>query len=474
MSWLDEDAVGLAALVRSSEIDPVDLVERALERIAALDPALGAVVALDPDGARQAAASVPRDLPLAGVPILIKDTNVDVEGYATRHGSRFYAEAPVAKVDSELVRRLRAAGTIILGKTKTPEFAGDFVTEPRWLGPARNPWDPTRTPGGSSGGAAAAVAARMVPVAHGTDCGGSIRVPAACCGLVGLKPTRGRTPSGPEAGERVSGLNSDFVLTRTVRDTAALLDVLAGPDPGAPYLAPDPGIFWSACLTAPLRRLRIGVTMLRPDGTPSDPEIAEAVDALAAWLAGEGHAIEPFVWPDLAEAADAAAMFWQMEIGELVEQRVRALGRPPREDEIEVLSRISWEGSRRASAFDYMAARAAQNRVSRRVAAAMAPFDLLLTPTNASLPPPIGGLVAPGGWDYDYWIREAYRFAPFTELFNLTGQPAISLPAAVSPAGLPIGVQLVGRFGDDATLLRLAQDLEDATGWPHRRPALAV
>jgi amidase len=236
--YIREDAVGLAALVRRRAETPVQLVQQALARIEALDTGLGAVVALDRQAAIAQAEAVAHDLPLAGVPILIKDTNVDVAGFATRHGSRFYADAPIATADSTLVARLRAAGAVILGRSKTPEFASDFVTEPRFGGPARNPWNRGRATGGSSGGSAAAVAARMVPVAHGTDCGGSIRVPAAACGLVGLKPTRGRIPEGPEIGERVSGLNVEGVLTRSLRDTALLLDILSGPAPGAPTRRP--------------------------------------------------------------------------------------------------------------------------------------------------------------------------------------------------------------------------------------------
>ncbi len=259
-----------------------------------------------------------------------------------------------------------------------------------------------------------------------------------------------------------------------MRDTAALLDALTGPDPGAPYLAPNPSDDWMVCLADRPAGLRIGIVTDRSDGTPSDPVIVAAVETVAVQLAGLGHRIVNYAWPDIAEAAEAAAMLWQGEIAELVEARATLLGRPPAEDEIEPLSRRSWLAARGASVLDYLAAKAAQNRVSRRVAASFAAIDVLLLPTTATLPPAIGGLNAPGGFDYDYWTEAAYGFAPFSELFNLTGQPAISLPAAMSPEGLPIGIQLVGQFGADALLLALAQSLEDEIGWQHRRPSLAI
>ncbi len=457
------DAVALAGLVQRGEVDPVDLVDLALGRIAALDPAIGAVVALDPEGARAAARQVSRSLPLAGVPFLVKDTNVDVAGFPTRHGSKFFAEAPAAARDSEIVRRWRAAGVIILGKTKTPEFAADFTTEPRWLGPARNPWNRERSTGGSSGGAAAAIAAGMVPAAHGTDCGGSIRVPAAWCGVIGLKPTRGRMPVGPDVSEFVSGLDVEHVLTRSVRDCAAFLDAGAGLESGAPYDAPPgPTQCWRDALALPRRRLRIAVTVCRPDGSAIAPVIAAAVDRLAGGLTGAGHATVPFVWPDLAGADDAAAVFWQLEIARLIEDRARAMGRPPQADEIEPLSRYSWERGRATSGLDFIAARSVQNRIARAMAEAFAAIDVLLLPTTSELPPALGTFGA-GSDDFDRqrWCDAAYGHCPFTEIFNLTGQPAIAIPIGLSDDGLPLGVQLAGKFGDEATLLGLAQQLAD-------------
>ncbi len=461
------DATALVAMVRRQEVTPVALAEAALARIAALDPGLDAVVALDPVSALRDAAAVSRHLPLAGLPILIKDTNVDVAGFATRHGSRFYETAPPATQDSTLVGRLRAAGAIILGKTKTPEFAHDFVTEPVFGGPARNPWDRSRATGGSSGGAAVAVAAGMVPVAHGTDCGGSIRVPAAACGLVGLKPTRGRVPQGPDVGERVSGLNVEGVLTRTLRDTALLLDVIGGADAGAPSLAPSPAGTWRAALAAPPGALRIGVATRPPAGGVIARPIADAVQRTAEALAGEGHHLSTWDWPDTVGAGEAAAIFWQGEIAELIEARIAALGRDPRPDELEPVCRLAWLETRRRSVLDFLAAKAVQNRISRAMAAGFAGIDLLLTPTTADLPPPVGSFAR---LDYQDWCDAAYAYAPFTEIFNLTGQPAISLPVTISPEGLPVGVQLVGPFGGEAVLLPVARSLEEIFQWDLRRP----
>lgn len=465
--YVSHDATALAALVQGGKAEPADLAAIALARIARLDPEIGAVVAVDPEGALAAAHAVDRTLRLAGVPVLVKDTNVDVAGFATRHGSRFYADAPVATRDSELVRRLRAAGAIILGRTKTPEFASDFVTEPAFGGPARNPWKLDRASGGSSGGSAAAVAARMAPAAHGTDCGGSIRIPAAACGLVGLKATRGRIPQGPDVGERVSGLNVEGVLTRTVRDTALFLDVLAGSDPGAPYQAPSHEGRWRDIKE--VRHLRVGVVTAPPLGGTTAAAIVAAVEATADALAAAGHTIVPWTWPDLAGAAEAATVFWQGEIGELVEARIHTLGREPRADELELVCRRAWQETRARGVLDFLAAKAEQNRISRAVAAAFADIDALLLPATSDFPPPVGLFAT---LDYDSWCKAAYGYAPFSEIFNMTGQPAISLPVAVSDDGLPIGVQLAGRFGEDALLLSLAQTLEAECGWDQRSPPL--
>lgn len=454
------DAVALAELVRRREIAPVELVDLAIAQIERLDPDIGAIVALDPEAARTVARTV-RDGALAGVPFLVKDTNIDVAGFATRHGSRLYANAPSAVADSEIVRRWRAAGVIILGKTKTPEYASDFVTEPRWLGPCRNPRNLAHASGGSSGGSAAAVASGMVPAAHGTDCGGSIRVPAAACGGVGLKPSRGRNPVGPAVGEFVGGLDCEHVITRSVRDSAAFLDATAGDDPGAAYAAPAGVPSWLAALDEPLPALKIGLTTMRPDASTIDPAIAASVERAASMLAEMGHAILPFEWPDLSGAGDAAALFWELEIAALIEQEVARRGYPPADDDIEWTCRDAWERSTRRTAMDVWRARQEQNRASRAMARRFAGIDLLITPTTAAGPPLIGGFVDDDCRDFAVWSRTAYAYAPFTEIFNLTGQPALSMPIGTMQDNLPIGAQIVGHFGDEATVLRLARVLEN-------------
>ncbi|NWL80124.1 amidase [Pseudomonas taiwanensis] len=453
------DAVSLVQLVKAGEVTALELVDLAINEIEIQDHELGAVVSIDVEGARRAATSHEQSS-LAGLPMLIKDTNIDVEGFATRHGSRLYKDAVAAKADSELVTRLRNAGAIILGKAKTPEFAGDFVTEPEYFGPCRNPRNPKYASGGSSGGSACAVGAGMVPVAHGTDCGGSIRVPASVCGVVGLKPSRGRNPVGPHVGEFVGGLDSEHVLTRTVRDTALLLDVLAGYESGAPYAAPAAPSSWLESLNKASPSLNIAFSCSRPDGSDIDESIRNAVLRVVDFLGSEGHKLRDFNWPDLTGAGDAAAVFWQLEIEALMAHQAATLGRPVGEGDVEWITYEMYKQSCRRSALDVHHARAVQNRVSRRIAASFTEIDVLITPTVALAPPLIGGFTASGEKQLEVWYENAYAFSPFTEVFNLTGQPAISVPVGVMGNGLPIGLQIVGRFGDEETILRLASEIE--------------
>jgi amidase len=462
------DSLGLAKLVQQKEIHPRELVTLALGQIDALDPKIGAIVDLDREAAYKQAEQVRLDAPLAGVPFLIKDTNIDAAGFATRHASKYFADASPATEDSEIVKRWRAAGLIIIGKTKTPEYAAEFTCEPRWQGPTRNPWNTDHSTGGSSGGAGAAVAAGMVSAAHGTDCGGSIRVPAAACGLVGLKPTRGRNPVGPGAGELVCGLDVEHVLVRSVRDTAAFLDTSSAWDNGAPYQAPVGPASFLASLSAQVEPMRIGLITTRPDGREAVPEIAAATKRTAETLASIGHTIVAFEWPDLDGADEAAALFWHIELAWMIETRKQIIGRDPAPDELEPVSWVALRRARSLTALDYMRARASQNQVSRAMAAKFAEMDALLLPTTATLPPLIGQHPGPHGqeidgyYDHNAWLNAGYDYCPFTEIFNLTGQPALSMPAGLSTSGLPIGIQLATRFGDEASLLGLAHQLETA------------
>lgn len=469
------DAVAIAAAVRAGELSALEVTEAAIGAIDALEPRLNALVLQDFAQAREVARGVSREAPLAGVPFLVKDVNLQVAGWPTTYSSRFFAGAAPLP-DSELVVRWRRAGTVFLGKTNTPEFAGNFATEPVYRGTTLNPWNPAVTVGGSSGGAAAAVASGMVPVAHGTDVGGSIRVPAACCGLFGLKPSRGLNPLGPHHAELGAGLNCDHVLSRTVRDSAAFLDATAGPDPGAPYRVVPAVPSYLAALQGPRETLRVACISHSLDGRPVAPEIEARLWDAARLIEALGHKVEPTRFP--AEVADLAAgeawiPLWLMDIAMLIRDRTRELGREPESDEIETMSRYAVERIGRMSAHEYFDVRRLAHRLCLAMLQAFGAFDLILTPATGTLPPPVGvlGANAPD-FDLARWGAAGYAFAPFSELFNVTGQPAASLPLFQSASGLPIGIQLVGRQDEDHRLLRVAADLESATAWTNRHPPL--
>ncbi len=467
------DAVALAARVRSGELSASEVTEAAIAAIQTLDPTLNAVVLKDFEGARAAASRVARDLPLAGVPFLVKDIGVQVDGWRTTMSSRYFADAP-SRPDSEIVKRWRAAGVVFLGKSNTPEFASEFTTEPALFGVTRNPWNVSLTVGGSSGGAAAAVASGMVPVASGSDVGGSIRVPAACCGLFGLKPSRGLNPVGPYIAEGGAGLNCEHVLTRTTRDCAAFLDATAGPEPGAPYRVRRSVPSYLAALSQPVGRLRIGCIAAPVGGAAVDGEIQRALARAMTLLEDLGHEVQPRAFPAAvheAASGEGWVALWFMDIAAAIRARAVELGRPPRENEVESLSRYINERMERMSALDYMAVRALAHRVRLAMSAAFADVDLLLTPSTATLPPPVGSIPGNGSdFDYERWSARSYAFAPFSEVFNVTGQPAASLPLFHSADGMPIGMQLVGRQDEDHVVLRIAAELEAAVGWASRHP----
>ena len=467
------DAVGLAALVRSGDASASEITEAAIGAIEALDPALNALVLADFDAARAQARRVRRDAPLAGVPFLVKDVGVYVEGWPTTHSSRFFAGA-APRADCEIVARWRRAGVVFLGKTNTPEFADEFVTEPTLRGVTRNPWNLDRSVGGSSGGAASAVASGMVPVAAGSDVGGSIRVPAACCGLFGLKPSRGLNPIGPYHAEGGAGLNAEHVLSRTVRDSAAFLDATAGPEPGAPYRVSPSVASYLDALAKPVGRLRIACVTESPGRAPLDNAIERAVLETAHALEEAGHVVEHTAFPEAVHAATSGegwSLLWIMDTAMTVADRRRELGRAPTADEVERLTLHLIDRAERASALDYLAVKRLAHGVSLAIAQHFTSYDLILTPSTATLPPPVGSIPADGpAFDYARWVARSYAFAPYSELFNVTGQPAASLPVAMSADGLPIGVQLVGRQDRDHVLLAVAADLERSTGWTRRRP----
>lgn len=466
--WEGGDALDLAALVARGAVSPREVAETAIARIEALNPAINAVTHKVYDQALAELDAVPADAPFRGVPYLLKDLHAPARGLPLTSGSRLFA-GDVGTFDSTLVARLRRAGFVLLGRSNSPEFGLNVSTEPRAFGATRNPWDLGRSAGGSSGGAAAAVAAGMLPAAHATDSGGSIRIPAACCGLVGLKPTRGLNPAGPHRAEANNGISHENLVSRTVRDTAAILDVTSGPDAGAPYVAPKPAEGFLAALDRPQRPLRIAMLATGWDGAPIDPACAEGVAVTARLLAGMGHDVDA-ARPSFDAVALRQAMFsvlfanMAVATGAFERQRGRAVA----QDEIEPLSHAALARGRATGLDAYVAAQGVINREVRRLAAFFDDWDVLITSTIA-VPPPMLGTLSTDSPDIDGYFDRLFAIAPFNVPFNGTGQPAISLPVHHTDDGLPIGTQLVGRFGEDATLLRLAARLEDATGWARRR-----
>ena len=463
------DAMGLAALVHRGEVTPRELTEAAIERIEALNARLNAVVERDYGGARAAAAAMDLTAPLAGVPFLAKDMNIEVAGLHLTSSCRWLDGLPPAKVDAPLAARWRRAGLTILGRTNTPEFAGEFVTEPTWRGPTQNPWDPGRSPGGSSGGSAAAVASGMVPIAHGTDSGGSIRVPAAACGLVGLKPSRGWVPVGPQQDELAGGLDCEHVLARSVRDSAVMLDLTSGAEPTSRYPLQRPTRSFVSAMDQAVAPLRIGVALRAPGGMLPLDEIGSAVEQAAMLLERAGHSVGEFHFPDSANIGEPAGLVWLSAIAEEIDYYRGRVGRDPQPNELEALTWAGMALGSRSTAVDYLRARRALTATSHDMAEAFKRVDVLLLPTTAELPVRTGQIDGrTEAFDFDRWNRDSYGYAPYTEVFNVTGQPAISLPLAMSKGGLPIGVQLAAPLGEDARLLALAAWFEREQPWEPR------
>jgi amidase len=403
------------------------------------------------------------------VPLLIKDLYADSEGDPAHNGNRALKETGwTAPADSWLVGRLRAAGFALLGRTNTPEFGLVPVTEPHAYGPSRNPWDTSRSPGGSSGGSAAAVAAGMVAVAHASDGGGSIRIPASMCGLVGLKPSRGRTTLGPEGDE--SGLSVQHVVARSVRDTAALLDVLQGPGPGDMVTAPPPDRPYAAEVGAPTGQLRVGLMTSSPAGALA-PECRAAVEKAGQLLEDLGHAVGP-EYPEIGrEAMVRFGIRWVANTRYRLKALGAQLGREVTQEDVEPLTWAFASAGEHFSALDLLDAAAGSARFTRRLASFWVDHDLLLTPTLGGLPPRVGELSPPDDDPLSTQERTGL-LVPFTTHFNVTGQPAISLPLHVSDDGLPVGVQLVAAYGREDLLIRVAAQLEAAAPWSGRRPPL--
>lgn len=488
--YVRHDALSLADLVRRGQATPGELLDVAIARVEALEPALGAVVAKRYEQARAEAATIDRQAPFCGVPFLVKDLLASFAGEPTGSGSRALRTLPMP-VDSEMVRRFRAAGLVCFGRTATPEFGLTPYTEPLSTGPTRNPWSRGHSPGGSSGGSAAAVAAGIVPMASGGDGGGSIRIPASCCGLFGLKPSRGRNPTGPMFGELWHGMVVEGVLSRSVRDSAAALDATAGADAGAPYASPArPRPFVDEAATEP-GRLRIAFSGQPLFGRQVHADCLEGLQATARLLESLGHEVveaHPKIDKDALELAFVTVI--AAEVAADLDALPRVLGRALRGDEVEPATRSLGLLGRALSA----AQLASAARTLQLAARALVPFferhDVLLTPTLGAPPARIGALqptpaelrllravnALGAGWllkqpaAIQPLVDKTFDYIPNTPLFNITGQPAMSVPLHWNAAGLPIGMQFAARFGEGATLFRLAGQLEKARPWFERRP----
>ncbi len=486
--YQEHDATGLAELIRAQEVTADEVMEAALAVIDAANPEINAVVHRLDDQARAAAADQHRTGAFAGVPFLVKDLTA-VAGAPLNSGSRSM-RGVVADHDAEIVARHRAAGLIIVGKTNTPEFGLAPTTEPELHGPTRNPWNQAFTAGGSSGGAAAAVAAGMVPVAHASDGGGSIRIPASACGLFGLKPTRARNPQGPDRGEGWFGLSQQHAVSRTVRDSARLLDATQGPDLGAPYVAPAPERAYAEEVGADPGRLRIAfTTRALLSGGEVHPDCAAAVRDAAALCEELGHeVIETAPVIDIGRLLPAMVAMVSAGASMAVTETALLARKPPRAEDYELVTWIMHLVATKTGADQLARAIEATRQAGRVLATFLTDLDVLLTSTLGEPPWEIGALGpspverrvldavrrAPAKRLIDYVVarmgRELLQPIPNTPVFNMTGQPAMSVPLHWNDAGLPIGVQFAGRYGDEATLFRLAAQLEEARPWRDRRP----
>jgi amidase len=477
----DHDATGLAELVRRGEVKPLELVDAAIARVEAVDPQLNAVIHRRFEAAREEAAAVVPAGPFGGVPFLVKDLGCHTAGEPLHQGMALLRDAGWrAVVDSHLMTRFRAAGLVVIGRTNTPELGIQPTTEPSAYGPTRNPWDTRLTPGGSSGGAAAAVASGMVPAAHANDGGGSIRIPASACGLVGLKSSRGRVSVGPH-GYAAAFLISEGVVCRTVRDAAGFLDATSGAFPGDPWVAPPPNRPFAAEVGADPGRLRIGLRTRAPGGKGDvHPECVRAAAETAALLESLGHEVVPG-GPEAFDLPDWAGNFmtlWSANVTLALEEIGARLGRKVQEGDVEPLTWALAETGRQIPAARLIAAQTWLTEAGRRLGQWFAGprdhsgepgFDALLTPTLAEPPPPLGTF-GPQPGNVTAGLFRAGAFCPFTPPVNTTGLPAVSLPVHETPEGLPVGVQLIAAYGREDVLLRLAAQVEAARPWRARRP----
>ncbi|MBI3326092.1 MAG: amidase [Nitrospinae bacterium] len=475
---LGYDALSLGELIRKGEITPTELLEITLRRIERVNPTLNAVIHTMDDHAREVARTTAFGAPFHGVPFLLKDLVAEYQGTPLHEGSRAL-RGYISRIDTALVTRQKAAGLLIIGKTNTPEFGTVPTTEPALSGATANPWDLTLTPGGSSGGSAAAVAAGIVPMAHANDVGGSIRIPAACCGVFGFKPTRGRNPLGPLFGDLFSGLFCEHAVTRTVRDSAALLDATCGPSLGDPYPAPPQASPFLEEVGKEVGPRKIGLLTQVPEGwgegVQVHPDCVHAAQDAARLCESLGHIVEEIApaalhYPGLSRDF---ALIWSCGIGHMVAYWEHELGKTLTEDQLEPSTWLAYQAGLKRTGKDYLAALERIQRFSRHLARwyREGAYDLLLSPT-LGLPPTTLGSFTPVAGDPLRWARLSRAFVAFTFVANLTGQPAMSVPLWWNAQGIPIGVQFTGRFGDEATLFRLGAQLEQARPWSVRTPPI--
>lgn len=466
--YLASDAIDLTRLLRDGDVTPEDLAVCAAKMTDRVNPVVNAILErFHPP----LAYAREHDSPFCGVPFLIKDLALQAEGILHEMGSRMM-EGYRAPTDTELMRRFRRAGLATIGRVAAPEFGYCVTTEPKTSGPVRNPWNLDHMPGGSSGAAAAAVASGIVPLAHANDGGGSIRIPAACCGLVGLKPTRGRNPVGPYYGEQLNGWGAEFAVSRTVRDSALLLDAIHGPDIGDPYIIPAPRRPYIDESREPPPRLRIAYSSVPWSGVAMAKSVTDGLESVAALCDSMGHKVEEaspkFEWDSFFEAT---VVCWTANMGLWVDGAAKLAGRSPEPDTLEATTLACYQHGKSLSASDLLNALTAMNTITRQVAMFFEDYDMLLTPVTSAPSLKIGTLNADEpGIDAVQWSQKTFAFAPFTPLFNMTGQPAVSLPLARNPDGLPIGMQFAARFGREDLLLGLAAELEEASPWPQLAP----
>jgi amidase/6-aminohexanoate-cyclic-dimer hydrolase len=465
------DAVGLAALVRNKDVSAKDLLDEAIARTEKVDPKINAVVVKHYDYAvQQIAKGLPQG-PFTGVPFLLKDLEL-LAGTRTTFGATVLSK-DVADHNGTLAQRFLNAGLSIFGKSASPELGLMPTTEPRLFGPTRNPWNPAYSSGGSSGGAAAAVAARILPVAHASDGGGSIRIPSSACGVFGLKPTRARNPVGPDRGQGWGGFSCGHVVSISVRDSAAMMDAICGPEPSSPYVAPAPERPYAEEVRREPGRLRIAFTDRSPYGDAIDPEITAAVQEIARLLEGLGHHVEKRAPALPADPGPVIAAIVSAHTGLTVKMAEKRFGRAMTAEDFEIMTLASATRASELGALGYVAAELDAFRISRALAEFMANYDVFLAPTLCAPPLRIGEIDTMGP-DISKIPEVIRRYMPGTGMFNMSGQPAMSVPLAWNRAGLPLGMMFAARFGDEATLFRLADQLEQARPWKDKVPPISA